>query len=115
MRFEPVNSWVIGRALLPKPTSTIIIPNDKEGKTRFYLIDDVSPEAAEKDYKKGDIVIAEHVYDMRIAHRCIVFKTEKVITFVRDVSLDEFVDLDGKPPNGIESPAPAAVSAQAPS
>ncbi len=111
MRFEPVNSWVIGRALLPKPTSTIIIPNDKEGRTRFYLIDDVSPEADAKGYKKGDLVIAEHVFDMKIQRRCIVLKIEKVITFVREVSLDEFVDLDGKPV--IESSAPAATTAAA--
>jgi len=94
VKLEPVNDWVIGRALVPKPTSELVLDHAK-GVTRCFLLDEVGPAAEAAGYKPGDIVVAQKVYDMTFKRHCVTFKIDEAICRVRGVSLDEFVDLKG--------------------
>lgn len=100
MRYEPVNSWICGRVAMIKHAKDALIkmPGAPKGVTRHYVIEEVSPEAAEKGYKPGDIVIVRVGHDLLLwgKHK-IWFETKEVMTFVRDIPLSEFTDIDGKP------------------
>ena len=96
MRLEPVNNWIIGRAIVPKVEDRIIVPDIAKGITRSYLIEAVSPAAAKEGYAPGDIVVAKSVYDMIFPRtNRITFLASEVICFVREVTLNDFVDLKG--------------------
>lgn len=101
MKLEPVKDWVIGRIAIIKRQGTIVDPNATSGITRCFLLEEVSPKAAEAGYAPGDIVVALRVYDMTISRdrlpKRVVFSIEEIICRVRDVSLSEFVGIDEKP------------------
>jgi hypothetical protein len=109
MRFEPVNGWVIGRAIIPKiDRGGIILPNESKGVTRTYLVESTSSGATVDgiEIKPGDLIVAVHAYDMIFPDmKRVTFKVSEVITFLRDVSLDSFVDLNG---NAVEPVKAAA-------
>lgn len=98
MKFEPVNKWIIGHALVPKVSSTIVLPGmNNKGVTRCYLITESSKEAAEAGYKPGDLVIAKHVWDITLKGHRVTFTPDEIICRVKDCTLDEFTDLQSKP------------------
>ncbi len=101
MRLEPVNSWIVGHAIVSKMLGTIITPNaGAKGNTRCYLIESVSKEATDAGYNVGDIVVCKAVYDEFFRggaiHR-VTFLVSEVIHRVHDVTLDDFTLLDGNP------------------
>jgi hypothetical protein len=96
VKLEPVNDWVIGRALIPKPSSKLAL-DPARGVTRCFLLDEVGSGADAAGYKPGDIVVAQKVFDMTFKKHCITFPIGEVICRIRDVSLEDFVDLKGEP------------------
>jgi hypothetical protein len=98
MRLEPVEDWINAVAILHKKPSPIVAPDPSKGTSRCYLIEAVGEKAAAKGYKVGDIVVSLKVYDLLFYggtfHR-VTFQECEVMNRVRDVSLDEFVLLDG--------------------
>ncbi len=99
MRYEPVNSWLIGHALVAKKKSEITLLDNKHGVTRHYWIEDASEEAQAAGYKPGDMVVAKLVYDMYLhltEHR-VTFQMSEIISKVHDFSLDDFVTLKERP------------------
>jgi hypothetical protein len=105
LRLEPVNDWIIGRAIIPKTDRTIVLPDETKEVTRTYLIEAASDGAAVGGYplKPGDLVVAHHAYDMRFPDmRRVTFKVGEIICFVREAVLSEFVDLKGNEVQPIE-------------
>lgn len=99
MRYEPVNAWMIGHALVAKKRSLVVLVNPAHGVTRHYWIEEVSEEAAKAGYKRGSMVIAKLGFDMYLhltQHRVVVSVSE-VISKVHDFSLDDFVTLKDEP------------------
>lgn len=101
MRLEPKGDWIIGIAMIHKKESELIIrPDIAKGSSRCFLVEKVGPGAAGAGIKRGDIVCPEFVGDQLfyggMYHRG-VFEFTKIIDQVHDVTLDEFVDLYGKP------------------
>lgn len=99
MTLEPVNEWVIGRAIVHKRPGNIILGH-KKGTTRCYLLEEVSPEARAAGYGPGDIVVAKSVYDMFFhdgTDHHVTFIYREAICHVRNAQLSEFVGLDDKP------------------
>jgi hypothetical protein len=98
MRLEPVNNWIIGRAIIPKVDRTIVLPDETKGVTRCYQVESASIGATIDGHKlePGDIVVAKHAFDMffPVMHR-VTFLAAEVICFVREASASEFVDLKG--------------------
>ena len=104
MRLEPVNKWIIGRALVPKASSAIVLPGAlSKGVTRCYLVTEVSAEVV--GYRPGDLLIAKHVWDITMKGHKVVFTPDEIICRVKDASLDEFVDLENKPVDPVVAPA----------
>jgi hypothetical protein len=104
VRIVPKKNWVITKAVVVKPDSIFVIDAAKD-VTRCYLIEILSPEAEAAGYKKGDMVIAQKVYDMMLKKRYVSFPIDEIIFRVEDWSLDDFVGLDGKPLQGLEAVA----------
>jgi len=101
MRLEPVGDIINGIVLLHQKPSAIISPDPSKGSTRCFLIESVAPAAREAGYKEGDIVVAKVVNDLLFYggtyHRAI-FTHDQVVERVLEVTLDEFVLLDGRTP-----------------
>lgn len=98
MRLEPPRDWINGIAMLHQKPSPIIAPDPAKGTTRCFLIEALGPKAIEAGYKVGDIVVALKVYDLLFyggAYHRATFQVEEVFNHVHDVTLDEFVLLDG--------------------
>lgn len=99
MRYEPVNGWIVGHALVIKTKSAIVLANPAHGITRHYWIESASEEAEKAGYKAGDMVVAKMVYDMylyRSEHR-VVLTADQIISKVHEFSLDDFVTLKDEP------------------
>lgn len=98
MRLDPEANWIIGRAMVFRREGSIIDPTERHGVTRCYLIECVGSGA--NGYAPGEIVVAHKIFDMILkgghADR-VVFQSTEVICRVRDVALDQFVDLQGNP------------------
>lgn len=56
MKFAPRRSRIIGRMVIRKSESKIILV-DETKVTKFVLIDAIGPDAAEKGLKVGDVVL----------------------------------------------------------
>lgn len=101
MRLEPVRGIINGIVLLHQKPSPIIAPDASKGTTRCFLIEAVGPEAEKAGYSPGDIVVAKTVNDLLFYggnyHRAI-FTHDEVMERVLEVTLDEFVLLDGRTP-----------------
>jgi hypothetical protein len=100
VKLEPLNKWIIAHAAIVKKSSVIILPDAAKGVSRCYLVETVSPEAAAAGYAPGDFLIAKGVYDMFFkggaCHR-VVLLIDEVICRVRDVTINDFTSIDGKP------------------
>jgi len=99
---EPKNKWMVGKAMLAKmPERTIVLVGDPSRKvTRYYLIEDVSEEAAAQGYKSGDIVLARVAHDIFLragTEHAVAIETHEVIYVERSMVLAEFTDLQGAP------------------
>ena len=98
MRLEPPRDWINAIAMLHRKPSPILAPDPAKGTTRCFLIEAVGPEAAEDGYCVGDIVVAKSVFDLFFyggTYHRVTFVKDEVIQRVHDVSLNEFVLLDG--------------------
>lgn len=113
IKYEPEGDWIIGRALVPKVSRTIVLPNGAHGVSRHYLIDSCGSKASDLGYKPGDMVVAKFVYDMHLVrgHR-VVFQPSEVISRVREYDLADFNNYpDNTPADGSkESPIVGAAS-----
>ena len=99
MRLEPVEDWITGIAILHQKPSPIVNPDAAKGTSRCFWIEAVGSKAAEAGYKPGDIVVALKIYDVLFyggTYHRVTFQVEEVFTRVLEVSLDEFVLLDGQ-------------------
>lgn len=100
MKLKPLQKWVIGRIAVTKMSSSIITPDANKGVTKFVLLEVVSEEAAAAGYNPGDLVIAKSMHNIFLKggsyHRA-TFPIDEAVCRAEDVSLDEFVDIYGKP------------------
>jgi hypothetical protein len=95
---EPLHDQVIGRLVITRPSSTIILTDLTENVSKFVLIETVSQAAAEAGYRPGDLVMPRAVGNIFLKggnyHR-VVFSIKDSVCRVRDVPLSEFVDSNG--------------------
>lgn len=101
MRLEPVGDIINAIVLLHQNPSPIISPDAAKGTTRCFLIESVGPGAKKAGYKEGDIVVAKTINDLLFyggAYHRAIFEHDQVVERVLEVTLDEFVLLDGKTP-----------------
>ncbi len=107
MNLDPERDWVIAKAMLLANPGRIVDPNAQGGISRFYLIESVGPEAIQKGFAVGDIVLCHKVYDMKLNREIqrVTFPVAEVIIRARHATLAEFTDLKGNP---LVSPEQAA-------
>lgn len=107
MKFEAVGHWIIAIPMLHAESrdSGIILPSIAKDTSRCYLIETVSEKAHEQGYSPGDIVVAKGGHDLKfyggVFIRTVIDLQENrdnnIIMRVRDVRLNEFTTVDGKP------------------
>jgi hypothetical protein len=120
MRLESIGSEITGIAMLHRrPDATIILTDPATRVTRLFLIEEAGPGAVALGFNVGDIVLPKKVNDILLYgglyHRA-TFPAEEIIKRVRDVTLDEFTDLEGKPIlKSIKAPALVVEQTGAPS
>lgn len=99
MKLVPKRDQMIGRLLITKMESTIVVPDATKGVTKMILIQAVGPDAEAAGYKPGDIVIPNSIRSMflRAGTQHVVYcEVKDVIFTVEELSPDEVVDGDGK-------------------
>ena len=102
MKFIPRNDHIVGRMMIKRSDSTIILTNAAK-VTKYVLVDAVGPGAAGKGIKVGDVVVITSLRNIvQDAGRVFIpfCKEEDVALFVTDVAIE--TDLLMQVPKGDE-------------
>lgn len=107
MKFIPRHSQAVGRTVIKKPKSNIILLNETKNTTKFVLIDAVGPGAAAAGLKVGDVIIARVINNIVMSGGALfrpMVEEKDVALFVTDLgpgdlavqteSGEKFVPLD---------------------
>jgi hypothetical protein len=100
MKLEPVNSYIIGRIAITKTAGLIVSPDPTKNTSKFVFIESVSPEAEAAGFRPGDLVMPRSVGNIFLqagSYLRVTLPISDVICFVRDASMDDFVDHSGQP------------------
>ncbi len=93
MKFAPRRSQIIGRMLIEKTQSTIILVNEAQ-VTKYLLVDAVGVEAAAIGIKVGDIVVPKALGNMVLKNGTIYspwLEEKDIGVFAKEWTLDEFL------------------------
>ena len=108
MRLEPLQNWIIGRVAITKTEGTIVLADPTKNVTKFILIDEVSPEAASKGFKVGQIVMPKAMNNIFLRggtyHR-VTCSIDELVCRVHDEPIENFVGSDNKPLTAVDKAA----------
>ena len=93
MKFVPRRTQIIGRMVIKRSESQIILA-DETKVTKFVLVDAVGSDAAASGIKKGDLVVPKALGQIVLeggTRFCPFLEEKDVGFFVRDVGLDELL------------------------
>jgi hypothetical protein len=100
MRLEPKRDQVIGRVAITKLSERIIAPDATKNVTKFVLLEEISPEAEAKGYRRGDLVLPRAINSIFLkggAYHRAVFSIDEILCVVHDLSFEDLVDVYGNP------------------
>lgn len=98
MKLVPKRDQILGRLLITKLDSPIVVADATKGVTKMLLVLAVGADAAEEGYKVGDLVIPRAIGNMplRGGSRYTYFCDRKDVLFsVEGANPDDFLDGDG--------------------
>ena len=100
MKLEPVNGYIIGRIAITKTAGLIVSPDPSKNTSKFVYVESVSSQAEAAGYRPGDLVMPKALGQIFLqggGYLRVTLPITDVICFVREVSMDEFVDHSGQP------------------
>jgi hypothetical protein len=96
MRFSPRGNMIMGRMVIRK-TDSLIILTDQAKVTKFILVDGVGPDAATKGIKVGDLVIASALGNIVMDRGTVylpICEEKNIVFFVEDVKPEQLLVQD---------------------
>jgi hypothetical protein len=97
---EPLGGWVVGRIAITRASSTIALADPNKNVTKFALLEAVSPEAAARGFRPGQLIMAKSMHNIFLRggtyHR-VTFPLEEIICRANNMPLSDFVGTDNKP------------------
>lgn len=99
MKLIPKRDQLLGRLLITKLESPIVVPDATKGVTKMILVTAVGEDAAAEGYRAGDLVIPRSIGTMPLrggsqyTHFC---DRKDVLFLVEGASPEDFVDGDGR-------------------
>lgn len=100
MKLEPKKDWMIGRLVVTKPSSTILLADYSKHVSKFILVEAVSEGARAAGFDVGQLVMPTHMQSIFLrggAYHRVSCSIENVLCVVYDEPLTEFMNQDGSP------------------
>jgi hypothetical protein len=103
MKLEPRRNHVLGRFVIKRKLSTIVIPNEAAGVSKFIVVDAVGPDAEAAGIKVGDMITPKTVLSPKggLAYLFSAIITDEgqrplieepnIAAIVSDLNLNEFL------------------------